>query len=152
MENEVLQPKDIFYKEQLSTDNPLNIILNADDLGICTERDEAIFELYSKGIITSASILVNGKNFQTSITNAKLINMPLGLHLNLTEGTPINQKEINKNSLVSFEDVAHSFVMHGKLGFRKKLNEGKINLNDIKYEIISQVKEFQFILKDSQIR
>jgi predicted glycoside hydrolase/deacetylase ChbG (UPF0249 family) len=145
MENEVLQSNDIFYKEQLSTDNHLNIIVNADDLGICLERDEAIFELYSKGIVTSASILVNGKNFENSVIKAKNMNMPLGMHLNLTEGTPINQKEINKNSLVCYEGATHSYVMHGKFGLRQKLNEGKINVNDIKYEIISQVKKFKFI-------
>jgi predicted glycoside hydrolase/deacetylase ChbG (UPF0249 family) len=83
---------------QMKSSNSLKFIINADDMGLCEERDSAIFELYSKGFISSASILINGLNFRKSIEIARQINMPLGLHLNLTEGFPINITQ--KNSLV----------------------------------------------------
>jgi predicted glycoside hydrolase/deacetylase ChbG (UPF0249 family) len=145
MINEVSYKKIILsqYEEHLTTDS-LKIIVNADDLGICKERDEGIFELYTKRIISSSSILVNGENFENSIKKVRQMRMPLGLHLNLTEGTPINQKEIENNSLVHFDNEKKAYVMHGKFDLRKKLSEGAINLNDIKYEIISQVKLLKF--------
>lgn len=141
MINEVSSETNIFsiYEENLNTDS-IKIIVNADDLGICKERDDGIFELYTKGIISSSSILVNGINFESSIKKAKELKIPLGLHLNLTEGTPINQNEFEKNSLVHFDDDNSTYIMHGKFDFRHKLADGAINLNDVKNEIISQVK------------
>ena len=38
----------------------LKLIVTADDLGIAPERDEGIFEAFEHGIVTSASLLVNG--------------------------------------------------------------------------------------------
>ncbi len=141
MENDVsiIQSK-INHSEVLNIKNSINIIVNADDLGICAERDEGIFELYSLGVISSSTILVNAVNFENSIIKAKLIRMPLGLHLNLTEGSPINRKEIENNSLTEFDEKTNTYLMHGKFGLREKLSKGEINISDVKYEIISQVK------------
>ena len=38
----------------------ISLIVTADDLGISPERDEGIFQAFSDGIITNASLLVNG--------------------------------------------------------------------------------------------
>jgi len=151
---------------QMKSNNSLKFIINADDMGLCEERDSAIFELYSKGFISSASILVNGFNFRKSIEIARQINMPLGLHLNLTEGFPINITQ--KNSLVKKLSV-DSFLNYdfrnneekiyeitkknnslietyeeflGKFIFREKLKNKEINFIDIKNEIISQIERF----------
>lgn len=134
----------INISEEINYKNSLNLIVNADDLGICPERDDAIFELYSKGFISSSTILVNCVNFENSIRKAKLIGMPLGLHLNLTEGTLINSKGIENNSLAHFEHETKSYVMYGKFGFRERLSKGEINLLDVKNEILCQVNYLTF--------
>ncbi len=46
-------------------------IINADDLGICKERDQGIFELAQQGCISSATILVNCVNFEESVQRQK---------------------------------------------------------------------------------
>lgn len=38
----------------------VKLIVTADDLGIAPERDEGIFEAFEHGVVTSASLLVNG--------------------------------------------------------------------------------------------
>jgi len=38
----------------------VKLIVTADDLGIAPERDQGIFEAFEHGIVTSASLLVNG--------------------------------------------------------------------------------------------
>ena len=38
----------------------VKLIVTADDLGISPERDEGIFEAFQHGIVTTASLLVNG--------------------------------------------------------------------------------------------
>ena len=38
----------------------VRLIVTADDLGIAPERDQGIFAAYTKGIVTNASLIVNG--------------------------------------------------------------------------------------------
>lgn len=157
------------FKFNIKKENFLKYIINADDMGLCEERDEGIFELYSKGYISSASILVNGFNFKKSIEKAREINMPLGLHINLTEGFPINNnnnfeentllKKIGENSSIKynfrtnqnvifeitnqkFDSIEDYFEFQGKFKFREKLANKEINLMDVKNEIISQIEKF----------
>ena len=115
-------------KTNLFLSQMLHIVVNADDLGICEDRDAGIFELFNEGIVSSSSILANGLNFIPSIKKATKIGLPLGLHLNLTEGEPIYLDNIETNTLVEFNSVSKKYEMHGKHNFRDKI----VN-NEIKY-------------------
>ena len=117
------------------------LIINADDFGICDERDKGIFELFKKGCISSASILINGNNFENSIIEAKFLKMDLGLHLNLTEGQPVYSNDNQNNSLVNFNEKLQIYEFHGKFGLKEKIERGLINTADINNEITSQVKK-----------
>jgi predicted glycoside hydrolase/deacetylase ChbG (UPF0249 family) len=130
----------IYHSEEYF--NYPGIIINADDLGICSERDEGIFELFQQKKITSSTILVNSINFQSSIKKSKELGLPLGLHLNLTEGIPVNNKNLKENSLVFFDESSKSYSMHGKNGFRQRLLSKSIKEDDIKNEIIEQILTF----------
>jgi predicted glycoside hydrolase/deacetylase ChbG (UPF0249 family) len=101
-------------------------------LGICEERDTAIFNLFEKGLISSASILVNGINFKNALKKAKELNMPLGLHLNLTEGFPIYNKNPTKNSLLKIREI----------------NIEKVNENQIEYNLKENKNKFKEIYMD----
>jgi len=73
----------------------MNIIINADDLGYSKHRDAGIFAAFEKECITSASLMVNGSNTFEAVEMALKVNLPMGLHLNLSEGCPIsNAKHI----------------------------------------------------------
>jgi predicted glycoside hydrolase/deacetylase ChbG (UPF0249 family) len=118
------------------------LIINADDLGLCKQRDEGIFELFEKGCISSASVLVNVTNYLNAINKAKEIKLPLGLHLNLTEGEPVYKTNIKDNTLVHFDKESNKYLMHGKFKFREKLQSNQINMQDIDNEIIHQILAF----------
>jgi chitin disaccharide deacetylase len=69
---------------------PIQIIVNADDLGVSAEVNEAIFRAMADGVITSATMLSNG----SAVTPAarRLHRFPhcsFGVHLNLTEFQPL---------------------------------------------------------------
>jgi len=64
----------------------ISLIINADDLGINPERDRGIIEAFEHGIVTSSTMLANGPSFATSTVLAKSIGMPVGVHLNLSDG------------------------------------------------------------------
>ena len=68
----------------------MKIITNADDLGLSPGVDHAIFELMSEGLVTSATMLANGRS--VSAAALRLKEFPLcsfGAHLNLTEFAPL---------------------------------------------------------------
>lgn len=148
--------KDSQLQININSLSSLNFIVNADDLGISKERDEAIFDLFLKGYISSSSILVNGFNFEESIVKAKNLNMSLGIHLNLTEGFPINKIKNNslvkkiddktklnyKSSSYNHKTIDQDEEFFGKFEFREKFYNGEINLTDIKNEIICQIERF----------
>ncbi len=125
------------YTTEFFESKKINLIVNADDIGLCHERDEGIFQLFDNKCISSGSILINGDNFENSIRIAKEKKLPLGIHINLTEGRPILNEV---NSLVKFDESNKVYTMHGKFGFREKLKNKEINETEIKAEIISQVK------------
>jgi len=68
----------------------IQIIVNADDLGMSAEVNEAIFRGMEKGVITSATMLSNGS---AVIPAARMLrrfpNCSFGVHLNLTEFQPL---------------------------------------------------------------
>ncbi len=69
-----------------------SLIVNADDLGADKERNAGIFEAVNKGTVTSVSILPNGPAFDDAverILSLKERHLSCGLHLNLSEGTPL---------------------------------------------------------------
>jgi predicted glycoside hydrolase/deacetylase ChbG (UPF0249 family) len=68
----------------------VKIIINADDLGYSSVRDRGIFECFKAGAITCASLIVNGPSAETAAKQAVDMGLPLGLHLNLTEGKPLS--------------------------------------------------------------
>jgi predicted glycoside hydrolase/deacetylase ChbG (UPF0249 family) len=66
--------------------NNKKLIVTADDFGIAPGVNQAIVRAYREGIVTSASLMVNGFAFESAVTLAK--NNPgldVGLHLNLTD-------------------------------------------------------------------
>lgn len=70
------------------------LIVNADDLGADASRDAGIFEAIRAGVVTSASILANGPSLGNSLR--KILSLPpdkisWGIHLNLSEGTPLTE-------------------------------------------------------------
>lgn len=67
------------------------LIVNADDLGLSPGVSAAIIEARQRGILTSASAMVNieGALEQIARVRAACPDLPIGLHLNITTGRPV---------------------------------------------------------------
>ena len=102
------------------------LIVTADDFGYALERDRGIIEAFKNGIITRASLLVNGFSAtSTAIELAQKHGFTLGIHLNLTEGRPVCENHESSLRRMGFCDF------RGKFGFRDALSRGEINMNDV---------------------
>jgi predicted glycoside hydrolase/deacetylase ChbG (UPF0249 family) len=68
----------------------VQVIMNADDLGMSREVNEAIFDLMARGRVTSASLLANAPATEEAIrTIPKFPQCSFGAHLNITEYEPL---------------------------------------------------------------
>jgi hopanoid biosynthesis associated protein HpnK len=66
-----------------------NLIVNADDLGWTEGVNRGIVEAHRKGLVTSATLLANGRAFDSGIDAArKNPELGIGVHLNLSDGPP----------------------------------------------------------------
>jgi predicted glycoside hydrolase/deacetylase ChbG (UPF0249 family) len=68
----------------------ISLIVNADDLGSNPGRDRGILEAYSKGIVSSVSLLANGPSFISAAAHVSQHKVPTGVHLNLADGTTLS--------------------------------------------------------------
>src|SRR5271165_6026336 len=121
------------------------LIINADDFGYCPKRDQAIIDLFKQKSISSTSLLVNGDNVYQACLYAKIYNLPMGIHINLTEGRPITNDLFRIKSLINSNGL-----MHGKLGLRYELEKGNIQLEHIEYEIEMQLNKYRELNNDQQ--
>ena len=115
-----------------------HLIINADDFGYCPRRDRAILDLFEQRAISSTSLLVNGDNASQAVAQAKRTHLPMGLHLNLTEGRPATEDLSRIHSLVDANGL-----MHGKFGLRARLDQGSIQPEHLLHEIEMQLIRYQ---------
>ena len=68
----------------------VDAIINADDLGISLEVNEAIFALMDEGLVTSATVIANAPHVEEACEHiGRHSQCSFGVHLNLTEFRPI---------------------------------------------------------------
>jgi chitin disaccharide deacetylase len=73
-----------------STRSSRRLIVNADDYGLSLGANTGIIEAAAKGVVTSASMIVNLPGFDDAVARARSCpSLSLGLHLNLTMGKPL---------------------------------------------------------------
>ncbi len=69
---------------------PPRVIINADDFGLSSSVNEAVFEAFDKGILSSASIMANMPGFMEGALGARTRPyLGVGVHLNLFRGSPV---------------------------------------------------------------
>ena len=82
METSLSYPTENYARRKL-------LIVTADDLGLTRRVNEAIEKAHREGIVTTASLMVNGAAFESAAGILRQNpNLDVGLHLNLTEGRP----------------------------------------------------------------
>jgi hopanoid biosynthesis associated protein HpnK len=71
-----------------------NLIVNADDLGWTEGVNRGIAEAHRKGLVTSTSLLANGRAFGRALEVARANpELGVGVHLNLSDGPPAAKPE-----------------------------------------------------------
>lgn len=95
--------------------------------------------LYRGGHITSASLLVNGASAADALVAAVAAGLPVGLHLNVTEGAPVCAAD----AVASLLAPPARRVFRGKMGFREALRAGEIDAAELAAEAAAQLAHFR---------
>lgn len=115
----------------------IRLIISADDLGINTQRNHGIFLSHEHGYTTNASLLVNMPESENALRRAEERELPIGLHLNLTEGTPLSERS-SINTIVTTDGY---FL--GRDGLELALSRGLVDATHLEREIRAQCEWFQ---------
>ncbi|XP_042297329.1 carbohydrate deacetylase isoform X2 [Sceloporus undulatus] len=116
----------------------VKLIVTGDDFGYCPRRNQGIVECFLAGAVSNVSLLVNGSAVSDAVQLAKRHRIPIGLHANLSEGSPVCPALKEKSSLLNADGF-----LHGKMGIRAALAEGCLNLSEVKQELTAQVELFR---------
>uniref|UniRef100_A0A8B9D165 Carbohydrate deacetylase n=1 Tax=Anser cygnoides TaxID=8845 RepID=A0A8B9D165_ANSCY len=111
-----------------------SLIVTGDDFGYCPRRNQGIVDCFLAGAVSNVSLLVNGSAAADAAKLARRYNIPIGLHANLSEGSPVCEVLKTNSSLLNEDGF-----FHGKMGFRTALSKGLLNMSE---ELKAQVELF----------
>lgn len=112
------------------------LIVNADDLGINAPRSHGIFAAFEHGIVTSATLIVNGSDAAHAAKTAREKKMPTGIHLNFTEGGATADPSTVETLLKPNGEF------HDRVSLRRLIGENAIDPVHVEREIRAQVEWF----------
>lgn len=114
-----------------------NLIVNADDLGWTDGVNRGILDAFHGGIVTSASLLANGPAFAEAVKATKAApRMGVGVHLNLSDGAPVADRE-SVTSLLDDEGK----LAHGPESLLLRRARRKLVLDEVEEEWDAQIQK-----------
>ncbi|MDZ7316541.1 MAG: ChbG/HpnK family deacetylase [candidate division KSB1 bacterium] len=113
--------------------NIIRLVVNADDFGRAPEVNAGIELAFRDGIVTSTSIMTNFPAFEEAVELAVERRIPVGLHVNLTEGKPLSDASL----IPSLVDVEGLFP--GKVEFFMRVKRRQISPVEARREIEAQL-------------
>jgi len=114
------------------------LIVNADDFGFTSGVNRAIVEAHTNGIVTSSTLMANGKAFAeaTQLAN-RTPNLSIGCHVVLIDGDPVLASE----QLPSL--TASRRFRNGLKQFAARSVAGRMNPDEISAEATAQIRKLQ---------
>jgi chitin disaccharide deacetylase len=110
------------------------LIVNADDFGLTRGVSEGILAAHRHGIVTSTTVLVNRTIPRDLLDRLDASGLGVGLHVNLTLGSPITKS----SSLV---DRGGRFVRDARHA------AARAKASDVEKEVEAQIERFERLLK-----
>jgi hopanoid biosynthesis associated protein HpnK len=118
------------------------LIVNADDFGFTAGVNRAIVEAHTLGIVTSSTLMADGRAFDDAVRLAKTVpRLSVGCHVVLIDGEPVlDAKRLPSitsahSSGARFRDELKSFAVRALAGF--------LDPGEIEAEAIAQIRKLQ---------
>lgn len=119
----------------------ITLIVHADDFGLSANVNECIDTCFITGALSETSLMVNMPCASNAVEMARKAGYDnrVGLHLNLTEGTPLTDDILREESFCG-KDGRFNKVFH--LSRRKRLWLSGRERNALRKEIVAQIERF----------
>ena len=115
------------------------LIVNADDFGFTAGVNRAIVEAHTRGIVTSSTLMANGRAFDDAVRLAKTVpGLSVGCHVVLIDGEPVLAAE----QLPSIASAGARFGSALK-SFAARALAGRMNPQEIEAEAGAQIHKIQ---------
>ncbi|MGO8808037.1 MAG: ChbG/HpnK family deacetylase [Candidatus Sulfotelmatobacter sp.] len=118
------------------------LIVNADDFGFTAGVNHAIVEAHTRGIVTSSTLMANGRAFDDAVRLAKTVpDLSIGCHVVLIDGEPVlDAKELS--SLTDTNPASPRF-RGGLKSFIVRALAGRLDPQQIEAETSAQIRKLQ---------
>jgi chitin disaccharide deacetylase len=118
------------------------LIVNADDFGFTLGVNRAIVEAHTHGIVTSATLMANGRAFEDAVRLAKTVpRLSVGCHVVLIDGEPVLDAERLPSLTVAHSGGAR--FRDGLKSFAARALAGRLNPDEIELEASAQIRKLQ---------
>jgi chitin disaccharide deacetylase len=117
------------------------LIINADDFGLTSGVNRAIVETHDRGVVSSTTLMANGKAFDGAVCLAKQSpRLGVGCHIVLVDGVPVLEPS-QVQSLLQASGSTHFRDGIGKFGALAVL--GRLAPDEIEAEAVAQIRKIQ---------
>jgi len=117
------------------------LIINADDFGFTSGVNRAIVEAHTRGVVTSSTLMANGRAFVEATELAKTVpNLSVGCHVVLIDGEPV----LGADQLPSLTARTSPARFHdGLKAFAVRAITGRMDAGEIAAEATAQIGKIQ---------
>ena len=117
------------------------LIVNADDFGFTAGINRAIVEAHSHGIVTSSTLMANGRAFEDAVRLAATVpRLSVGCHVVLIDGEPVLKAELPS---ITAADSGGARFRDGLKSFSARALAGRLNPREIEAEASAQIRKLQ---------
>jgi chitin disaccharide deacetylase len=118
------------------------LIVNADDFGFTAGINRAIVEAHAHGIVTSSTLMANGKAFADAVRLAQSApRLSIGCHVVLIDGEPVLDAKLLP-SITSARSRGARF-RDGLRSFAARALAGRLDAGEIEAEASAQIRKLQ---------
>jgi chitin disaccharide deacetylase len=118
------------------------LIVNADDFGFTAGVNRAIVEAHTRGIVTSSTLMANGRAFEDAARLAASVpRLSVGCHVVLIDGTPVLDAELLPS--ITTTTSTGSRFRDGLKSFAARALAGRLNPHEIEIEVGAQIRKLQ---------
>jgi hopanoid biosynthesis associated protein HpnK len=118
------------------------LIVNADDFGLTAGVNRGIVEAHTRGIVTSATLMANGRAFEDALRLTRTVPLlSVGCHVVLINGEPVLEAK-QLHSLTSDSPGGPRF-RNGLKSFAARALAGRLDPSEIEAEAKAQIRKLQ---------
>lgn len=118
------------------------LIVNADDFGYTTGVNRAIVEAHTRGIVTSSTLMANGRAFaEAARLTTTVPRLSIGCHVVLIDGKPL----LTSDRIPSLSDTKSGVPQFrdGLLSFAARAIAGMLDTEEVEAEATAQIRKLQ---------